>query len=275
VIALAANAANLIVELILIYGAGWGIEASAWATVWAQWGGAAVYLAVMVRAVRAAGVSLRPRMREARAMATMSAHLFLRTGSLLAALTVATAVAARLGTVPVAAHQIAFQLWSFLALVLDAIAIAGQAMIGMLLGAGDADGARAAAARMVRWGVVAGLAFGVGVVAVRPVLGGAFTADPAVRALLGDVLWIVAILQPINAIVFVLDGVLIGAGDARYLAAAMGAASIAFLPLAFAVVAVDASLPVLWGAIGVLMLVRLAGVGSRFAGGRWQVVGLR
>jgi putative MATE family efflux protein len=182
-------------------------------------------------------------------------------------------VASRLGTVELAAHQIAFQLWTFLALVLDAIAIAAQAMIGRLLGAGRADAARAASRRMIQWGTVAGLAFAVVVAAARPVLARLFTGDPEVVALAGSVLWLVALLQPVNAVVFVLDGVLIGAGDLRYLAGAMLAALAVFLPAALAVAAFDLSLDTLWLAIGLLMAARLALVTWRFRGSRWAVVG--
>ncbi|HEX7168287.1 MAG TPA: MATE family efflux transporter, partial [Acidimicrobiales bacterium] len=173
-----------------------------------------------------------------------------------------------------AAHQIAFQLWSFLALVLDAVAIAGQAMVGRLLGAGDAERARDAARRMVQWGVVAGVVFAAAVLALRGVLPGVFTDDGRVAALAMDVLVVVAILQPINAVVFVLDGVLIGAGDLRYLAMAMLLASaLVFLPAAGIVHAADAGLRTLWLALAGLMGARLLGNVARFRGGRWQVVG--
>jgi putative MATE family efflux protein len=201
--------------------------------------------------------------------------LFVRTGSLLAALAVATAVASGLGEVPLAAHQIAFQLWSFLALVLDAVAIAGQAMVGRLLGAGSADEARVASSRMVQWGIVAGVGFAIVVVVLRSVLVPVFTDDPAVRALATDVLLVVAVLQPINAIVFVIDGILIGAGDLRYLAKAMAVSGLAvFLPAAFVVSRWSgATLLWLWGALTLLMVARLAGNLWRFAGAAWQVVG--
>ena len=274
VIAVGSNVANLVLELVLIYGLGMGIAASAAATVVAQYGAAGAYLAVVWRNVRAAGVGVRPDGRRLRSLIVVGRDLFVRTGSLLAALAVATAVASRLGAVDLGAHQIAFQLWSFLALVLDAIAIAGQAMIGRLLGAGDADDARVAGRRMVEWGIVAGVAFALAVLALRSVLVPLFTDDPAVRALARDVLLVVAVLQPINAVVFVLDGVLIGAGDLRYLARAMAVSGlVVFLPAALAVLALDGTLLWLWGALALLMAARLAGNVLRFAGSGWQVVG--
>ena len=273
-VAVGSNVVNLVLEVVLIYGLGMGIAASAAATVVAQVGAGLAYGAVLLRNVRATGVGLRPDPRRLRALVVVGRDLFVRTGSLLTALAVATAVASRLGAVDLAAHQIAFQLWSFLALVLDAIAIAGQAMIGRFLGAGDADAARVAGRRMVEWGVVAGIAFAVVVLAARPLLVPLFTDDDAVRRLARDVLVVVALLQPVNAIVFVLDGILIGAGDLRYLAKGMAVSGlVVFLPLALLVLRVDGSLVALWGALTMLMLARLAGNGFRFAGSAWQVVG--
>ena len=131
---------------------------------------------------------------------------------------VATAVAARIGTVDLAAHQVAFELWAFLAFALDAVAIAGQAIVGRSLGAGDGDDARAAGRRMIEWGVALGVGVALLLVALRPVLPHLFTDDEAVIALAQFLLLWVAVLQPLNAVAFVLDGVLIGAGDQQFLA---------------------------------------------------------
>jgi len=274
VIAVGSNVINLVIEVVLIYGFDRGIGASALATVIAQVCAAIVYLGVVFRSVVAAGVAWALDPARLRRLVVVGQALFLRTGSLLAALAVATAVASRFGEVPLGAHQIAFQLWSFLALVLDAIAIAGQAMVGRLLGAGDAAGARHASRRMVQWGVVAGCTFAALVIALRPLLAPAFTDDQRVIDLALDVLIVVALLQPINAVVFVLDGVLIGAGDLRYLAGAMAASSLlVFLPIAVVVRASDAGLLWLWAALAGLMVARLLGNVARFRGEGWQVVG--
>jgi putative MATE family efflux protein len=273
-VAVVSNVVNLVLELALIYGLGFGIAASAAATVVAQLLAAALYLGFVVRNVRATGVPLAPDARRVRALLVVGRDLFIRTGSLLTALAVATAVASRLGAVDLAAHQIAFQLWSFLALVLDAIAIAGQAMIGRLLGAGEPDEARGAGRRMVQWGIVAGVAFAVVVVALRPALVPLFTDDRPVERLAFQVLLVVALLQPINAVVFVLDGILIGAGDLRYLAKGMVVSGlVVFLPAAFLVLRTDGSLLALWGALGLLMTARLIANARRFAGSAWQVLG--
>ena len=152
--------------------------------------------------------------------------------ALRAALVTATAVATRIGTVDLAAHQIAFELWTFLAFVLDAIAIAGQAIVGRSLGAGQGDDARRAGRRMIEWGVALGGALGVLVFVLRPLLPHLFTDDEQVIALAQFLLVWVAVLQPMNAVAFVLDGVLIGAGDMRFLAWAMLGAAALFVPAA-------------------------------------------
>lgn len=272
-IALLANLANLVLELVAIYGLGMGLAASAWATNLAQAGGAAVFCRHIIRHARAADVAWRPDPAVLRNLVVIGRDLFLRTGSLLAALAVATAVASRMGAAPLAAHQVAFQLWSFLALSLDAVAIAAQAMVGRLLGAGDAAAARDASRRMVEWGLLAGVVLGALVALLRPALVPLFSDDPAVAHLTRQILWVVAILQPLNAVVFVLDGVLIGAGDLRFLAGAMVSAFAVYLPAALLAGAAGGTLLWLWGALTLLMVARLVGVGWRFAGTGWAVTG--
>jgi putative MATE family efflux protein len=272
-IALAGNAANLLAEVIFVYGFDMGLAASAWTTVAAQAGAAAVFVRRLSQEAGVAGVPWRPEPRFFAALVRIGRDLFLRTGALLLALALASATAARLGNAELAAHQIAFQLWSFLALVLDAIAIAAQAIVGRLLGAGDATAARAASQRMVQWGLVAGAVFAGVILVLRPVLPELFTTDPAVRAEAVDILWFVAAMQPVNAVVFVLDGVLLGAGDLRFLATAMVGALAAFAPACLLVGTIFESLPALWVAVGVLMVARLAAVVWRFRGSAWAVTG--
>ncbi len=273
-IALGANALNLVIEVVLVFGLHTGIAGSAWGTVIAQVVAMAVYLTIVTRTARAAGAGLRPSVAGMRETAIVGGHLIVRTASLLVALLTATAVAARISDTALAAHQIAFQVWIFLALTVDAIAIAGQAMVGRFLSADDAPGARSAAHRMLEWGVLVGAGFGIVLFLLRPFVVPLFTSDPAVRHLASQVLVIVALMQPINAAVFVLDGVLIGASDSRYLAIAMAVAGIGvFLPLALLVLAVHGGLLMLWGAIVALMLARVIGLGVRFRGSAWLVPG--
>ncbi|TKT01714.1 MATE family efflux transporter [Streptomyces lasalocidi] len=265
--------ANAALNAGLVYGAGLGIAGSAWGTVIAQCGMAAVYLVVVVRGARRHGASLRPDAAGIRASAQAGAPLLVRTLSLRAILMIATAVAARLGDADIAAHQIILSLWSLLAFALDAIAIAGQAIIGRYLGAGDADGARAACRRMVQWGVAVGVVLGALVVISRPVFLTLFTSDAAVQDAALPALVIVALSQPVSGIVFVLDGVLMGAGDGPYLAWAMLVTLAVFAPVAFLVPVFDGGLTALWAAMTLMMIVRMVTLWLRSRSGRWIVTG--
>jgi putative MATE family efflux protein len=273
VIALVANAANLVLELVLVYGAHLGIAGSAWGTVIAQIAAALAYLAIVRRNVRSSRASARPDLTQLRAASAVGAYLTVRTGSLLLAFTAATSIASRIGDAQVAAHQIAFQLWLLLALCLDAIAIAGQAIVGRALGAGDADLTRATSRRMLQWGVAVGLGLGLLVAAGDPLLALVFTRDAAVRDQLRPVLLAVALMQPLGGAVFVLDGILIGAGDVRYLALAMAGATLCFVPCAILVLTTGAGLIALWSALFVFMFARLYGMGRRYGGNAWLVTG--
>jgi putative MATE family efflux protein len=274
IVAVGQNVLNLALELLLVYVAHLGIAGSAWGTVLAQYTAAAVYLVVIMRLARREHASSRPRLEGMRASARVGGRLVVRTASLLVAFVVTTAIASRLGDAQVAAHQIAFQIWTLLAFSLDALAIAAQAMVGRFLGASNAEQARAAAGRMLQWGVVTGAVFALALVVTRPWLPSIFTDDHHVRVLTLQTLWVVAAMQPLNGAVFVLDGILIGAGDVGYLAVAMAVSTfLCFLPAAIAVLALHGTLLDLWGALSVLMLARLATMWWRFRGPGWQVVG--
>ncbi|MFF7812566.1 MATE family efflux transporter [Streptomyces sp. NPDC007945] len=272
-VAIGGFAANGALNLGLVYGAGLGIAGSAWGTVIAQCGMAAAYLVVVVRGARRHGASLRPDAAGIRASAQAGVPLLVRTLSLRAALMIATAVAARLGDTEVAAHQIILSLWSLMAFALDAIAIAGQAIIGRYLGADDAEGARQVCRRMVQWGVVSGVVLGLLLVLSRPLFIPLFTGDPAVRSTLLPALLVVALSQPISGVVFVLDGVLMGAGDGPYLAWAMLLTLAVFAPAALLVPVLGGGLTALWWAMTLMMAVRLATLWFRMRSGRWIVTG--
>lgn len=272
-VAVAGFTANIGLNAGLVYGAGLGVAGSAWGTVLAQTGMAAVYLVVVVRGARRERASLRPDATGIRACARAGGPLLVRTISLRAVLMIATAVAARLGDDQVAAHQITMTLFSFLAFALDAIAIAGQAIIGRYLGGSDVPGARAATRRMVEWGIGSGVVLGLLVVAARPLYVPLFTPDPAVQAQLDTALLLLALSQPVSGLVFVLDGVLMGAGDGPYLARAALATLAVFAPAAVAVPATGAGLAGLWWAMNLFMLVRAGFLVWRARGGEWLVTG--
>ncbi|MET7901552.1 MATE family efflux transporter [Streptomyces sp. NPDC005336] len=272
-VAIGGFGANAALNAVLVYGAGLGIAGSAWGTVIAQTAMASVYLAAVIRGARRHGTSLRPDTAGIRACAHAGAPLLIRTLSLRAVMLIATAVAARLGDTDVAAHQIVLTLWSLLAFALDAIAIAGQAIIGRYLGAGDADGARAACRRMVQWGIASGLVLGLLVIASRPLFIPLFTTDQAVRDTLLPALLVTALIQPVSGVVFVLDGVLMGAGDGPYLARAMIVTLAVFAPVALLVPSLGGGLTALWWTMALMMSVRLATLWLRTRSGRWIVTG--
>ncbi|MEV0554316.1 MULTISPECIES: MATE family efflux transporter [unclassified Streptomyces] len=272
-VAIAGFVANGALNVGLVYGADLGIAGSAWGTVIAQYGMAAVYLLVVVRGARKHGASLRPDAAGIRACAQAGAPLLVRTLSLRAILMIATAVAARLGDADVAAHQIILSLWSLLAFALDAIAIAGQAIIGRYLGAGDAQGAREACRRMVEWGIAVGVVLGGLVILSRPLFLPLFTSDSVVHDTALPALLMVALSQPICGIVFVLDGVLMGAGDGPYLAWAMILTLAVFAPVALLVPVFGGGLTAVWGAMTLMMTVRMLTLWLRTRSGRWIVTG--
>lgn len=272
-VAIGGFAANAVLNVVLVYGADLGIAGSAWGTVIAQYGMAAVYGFVVVRGARRHGASLRPDAAGIRATAQAGAPLLIRTLSLRAITMIATAVAARLGDADVAAHQIILSLWTLLAFALDAIAIAGQAIIGRYLGANDPEGAKAACRRMVEWGVVSGIVLGVLVIATRPLFVPLFSSDPAVQSAALPALIVVAIAQPICGIVFVLDGVLMGAGDGAYLAWAMIVTLAVFTPMALLIPVFDGGLTAVWITMNVMMAVRMVTLWLRSRSGRWIVTG--
>ncbi|MEJ8658417.1 MATE family efflux transporter [Streptomyces sp. MS1.AVA.4] len=272
-VAIGGFTANAALNAGLVYGLGLGIAGSAWGTVIAQCGMAAAYLVVVVRGARRHGASLRPDAVGIRASAQAGVPLLVRTLSLRAVLMIATAVAARMGDTDIAAHQIILALWSLMAFALDAIAIAGQAIIGRYLGADDAEGARDACRRMVQWGIVSGIVLGALIVVARPLFIPLFTADPAVQDTLLPALLVVALSQPVAGVVFVLDGVLMGAGDGPYLAGAMLATLVVFAPVALLVPTLGGGLTALWWAMALMMTVRMATLWLRTRSGRWIVTG--
>ena len=271
VIVVIANVANVLLNLVFIYVFDWGLAGSAWATVVAQLGMGVAFVAALLAAPAA---SRRPSLAAMRPMARIGGEIFVRTTALYASFLVAGAVLARVGTDSLAAHQVAFQLFVFLALVLDAVAIAGQVIVGRSLGAGDADEAYRAAKRMIELSVVAGAVFALVMLALTDVLPRAFTSDADVIDELHKVWPLFALMQPANGAVFALDGILIGAGDTRFLMWGMLAASVAvFVPIALASLAFDLGIVGVWCGLLGLIATRLATCGWRFRGRRWAIVG--
>ncbi|MCM0620950.1 MATE family efflux transporter [Nocardioides bruguierae] len=278
VVAVVANVANLVLNVLLVHGLGWGIAGSAWGSVLAQAGAAAALVVVVARGARREGAPLRPDAGGVLAAARAGAPLVVRTLTLRAAL-LATTAAVTLGAtgnaldVDLAAHQLAMTLWTFLAFVLDAVAIAAQALTGRSLGAGDLAGTRALTRRMIGWGLVGGVATGALLAAASPFLGPLFTPDPAVADRLVPVLLVAAVLQPLAGVVFVLDGVLIGAGDGSYLAWGGLAVLVVYLP-AVLLAGHLAGLVAVWAAFSVVFMgARAVVLLLRNRSGAWMVTG--
>ena len=265
------NLVNVVLELLFVYGFDWGIEGSAWGTAIAQSCMGAGFVWLIVRHV--GRDDLAPVVALARRLVSVGKFLFVRTASLIAAFLLAGAVVARFGDAELGAFQISFQLWIFLALVLDAIAIAGQIIVGRELGAGRPERAFAASVRMIGLAAAVGTVFAVALLALSDVLPRLFSGDEAVLAQCA-LLWpIFALMQPLNGAVFALDGILIGAGDGPYIAGSMVVAFAACTVVLAATVAADWGIRGVWAAIGVLIVVRLATMGARFARRRWLVTG--
>jgi putative MATE family efflux protein len=271
-IVIAANVANVVLELLFVYGFRWGIAGSAWGTAIAQAGMGGAFAVLLLRDAGPGG--RRPQLERIRPLLRIGGEIFVRTSALYASFVVASAVLARIGTASLAAHQIAFQLWTFLALVLDAIAIAGQVIVGRTLGAGDAEAAYAASRRMIVLSLAFGTVLGVVMLALTWTLPHAFTDNAAVLDRARAVWPLFALMQPLAGVVFALDGILIGAGDTRYLMWSMLVAGVGvYVPIALA------ALHFHWGIVGVwcgliaLLVARAVALGARFAGRRWAVTG--
>jgi len=271
---------NAGLNLLLVHGVGLGIAGSGLGTALTQLGMAVGTTVVVVRAAVREGAALGPDLAGIRAGGLAGLPLLVRTLALRAALLTTTYVAARLGTAPLAAHQVTSTIWTLLALSLDAIAIAAQALTGRALGAGDVLAVRAATRRMSWWGVGSGVLLMLALLAVRQLAGPLFSPDPAVRSALAAALVVAALMQPLAGLVFVLDGVLIGAGDGRYLATTAVAQYLFYLPLAVAVARFGpggtAGLVWLWLSFaGGWMTVRGFFLGRRARGNAWLVVGAK
>ncbi|MDT0202455.1 MATE family efflux transporter [Nocardioides sp. AE5] len=275
VAAVIGNLLNIGFNLVLVFGLGpipaLGIEGAAVGSVIAQVLMASILLVVVLRGARAQDASLRPDGPGILAAAHAGIALVVRTLTLRAALLVTTYAAVRAGgDTGMAAHQVAMTIWGFLAFVLDSIAIAAQALTGRRLGASDHEGTRTITRRMVQWGIWSGIVTGIGLAALSPVLGHLFTNDRAVVEALTPILLAAAVAQPVAGYVFVLDGVLIGAGDGAYLAWGGLAVLVVYAPLAL----LTHDLVWLWIAFGIgFMGTRAVVLGLRARGDRWMVLG--
>jgi putative MATE family efflux protein len=263
---LAGSLVSLVLCPLLVHPAGLGLIGSAIANV----AGQALTAGLFLRALARESTSWRPRPAAIRAQLVIGRDLLLRSAVLQLSFLVAAGVAARAGTVQLAAHQIALQLFFFLALVLDAYAIAAQTLVGQALGGGRPQEARATARRVALWGLGTGLVVAVVLLALRGVLLPLFTGDPAVRDQAGLVWWFLAGMQPLAGVVFALDGALMGAGDVGYLrTVTIGSAVAGFLPLSLLAGPLHWGLAGVWTGLCLFIALRLVAVLIRVAGDRW------
>jgi putative MATE family efflux protein len=267
---LGANLLSAGLAPLLVYGAGLGLTGSAIANAVAQ----TVSGALFVRALVAEGVPLRPHPGLIRAQVVVGRDLVLRGAAFQACFLSATAVAGRFGGAALGAHQIALQLWMFCALALDAVAIAAQSLVGAALGASDAVGARALARRIGLIGLATGTAFGVLILALAGVLPRLFSTDPEVyRQAMRAWPWFAG-MQPLAGVVFALDGVLVGAGDLRFLRdLTIGAALGGFLPAIWLAYGLHLGLGGVWAGLALFVAIRFVAMVARVRTGRWAVVG--
>jgi putative MATE family efflux protein len=268
-VALTGALLNVVLDYVLVYPVGLGVEGAAWATVIGQTAAALAFVMILVR--RMDSPVWRWNRAVARSLLKVGVELAVRTGALLGALTVATSVAARMGDVPVASWQIAMQVFLLLALSLDSIAISGQALIGKHLGAPDGR-AEMISRRLMSWGVALGFVLcAVLLLAARPIAT-VFTGDERVVDAAGGLLIWLALVQPLAGAAFTLDGILIGASDTRFLAWSMAGSSALFVLISLAALSLD------WGTAGLAagatlwLIARTLTTGARWRAGRWVAV---
>jgi putative MATE family efflux protein len=261
-IAVGANVLNVALEAALVYGAHWGLNGSAWGTVLAQVAAAACYTAASQRR------EVRPAMPGRPELITL-----LRAGHQLSVRTIAlgvvplttTAIAARLGPVALGGQQIAMRVWYLLSILLDALAVPAQVYVSSALGAGDTETVRQVGRRSLWLGLIAGAALAVITAAMAPVVPAAFTHDAAIRHAAMTALLVSALIQPLAALAFVLDGLILGISDYVAMRRAMILAVFAYAPMAGLVLAFHGlGLPGIWIALGLWLTARFALLGRRW-----------
>ncbi|MGH2699033.1 MAG: MATE family efflux transporter [Actinomycetota bacterium] len=264
---------NVALDFVLIYAAGLGVQGAAWATVIGQWVAASAFLLILTPRFKRAGAVWRFETEVASGLVRIGADLVVRTGALLGAMTLATSVAARMSLDSLGAWQITMQLFLFLSLVLDSVAIAAQALVGRHLGAGTRAEAREVSVRLMEWGLLVGLGVGLGLYLGRGALASAFSNDESVIEGAAALIAWLAVVQPLSALAFTLDGILIGASDTRFLAGSMLVSSLAYASVSLL------ALNLGWGTAGLAagatlwLGLRTATTGWRWRGDRWTLAG--
>ncbi len=269
IIILAGAALNAVLNYVLIYPLGMGVRGAAWATVIGQTLAATALLIAVGRRMK------EPRLHfdvgVTKSLLRVGLDLTVRTGALLAAMSIATAVAARMSAVVLASWQIAMQMFLLLAFTSDSIAIAAQAMVGKFLGAADRSRAKEVSDRMITLGLALGAVLCLVLAAGAGPIARVFTGDPTVLSVATGLLVWVALIQPLSSFAFTLDGILIGASDTRFLAAAMVASSLLYAAASMFALRSGSGAAGLALAATLWLLARSATTATRFYRGRWSL----
>jgi putative MATE family efflux protein len=268
-ILIASNVANVILELLFVYGFDWDLAGSACGTVIAQAGAAAAFGVVLFRVVAGKWEVVRSKLRS---LLTIAGDMVVRTGAILLAFEVEVALLAAHTTDGLAGTQVLDQIWIFLALLFDALAIAVQSLVGSRLGASEGGVARAYSNRVAILALTAGTLVLVLLAVGHEVIPRVFTTDEAVLAQIDRAYWLFALMQPLNAVVFAWDGVLMGAADTRFLKWAMLTAAGTCIAICAATVGAHGIVGA-WIGVTAMMAIRFATNGWRIARGRWIVTG--
>ena len=266
IVTIGLNLVNLVLDPLFIFGFGWGLEGAAIATLIAQWVGALWFVDLLLRRRRKdLGVRLRlPAMTDLLPFLRVGGELIIRTFALIGTLTLATAIATRVGLVAVAAHQVGSQLWILLALVVDSLAVAAQAMIAKYRGSGDPLVSRAASNRLLMWGLGTGIGLSLLFWALEPVLPLLFTDEPEVLAKVREIYPFIVAMQPLNALVFVWDGIFLGLEEFRFVAMQMVLSGLAASIVLLLVIPFGWGLYGVWWGIVTLMAVRAVTLALRY-----------
>jgi MATE family multidrug resistance protein len=265
-VTLGLNLVNLVLDPLFIFGFGWGLEGAAFATLIAQWMGALWFVDLLLRRrADVLGIARRaPSASDLLPFLRVGGELVIRTFALIGTLTLATAVAARVGTVSVAAHQVGSQLWLLLALVVDSLAVAAQAMVARYRGGGDPLASRAASDRLLLWGLGTGVILAGLFALLAPVLPRLFTSEPEVLEAVDSIFPFIVAMQPLNALVFVWDGIFLGLEEFRFVAVQMVLSGLAASIVLLTVIPLGLGLQGVWWGIVTLMAVRALSLAWRY-----------
>ena len=270
VVMIGLNLVNVVLDALFIFGFGWGLSGAAWASVIAQYIGAVSFIVILFAQRDVFQIPLKlPQLNEYASFLQIGWFGFLRTAALLFTFTLATAVATRVGTIEVAGHQVANNIWLLLALTVDALAIAAQALVGKMLGegGGSEEGrglARALSNRLLTLGLGVGIVLAIILAVLSPWLPKLFSQDPEVIKVVYSVFAFVILSQPLNALVFVFDGIFIGYEAFNYIAAAMVISAVAGSAVLLLVQPLNLGYAGVWWGLTVFMLVRLLTLGWRY-----------